>query len=114
MISLQNLDRTNAFSENDVRLLTTLAGSLSVALENARLIHETRQRNAELALINGVQAAVAAELDPQAIYEVVGEKIEEVYDAQAVSISTTTRRPGCSASRSWSSAASASRSNRCR
>jgi len=87
-ISLQNLDRTNAFTENDVRLLTTLAGSLSVALENARLVHETRQRNAELALINGVQAAVAAELDPQAIYEVVGDKIEEVYDAQAVSIST--------------------------
>jgi PAS domain S-box-containing protein len=87
-ISLQNLDRTNAFSENDVRLLTTLAGSLSVALENARLIHETRQRNAELALINGVQAAVAAELNPQAIYAAVGEKIEEVYDAQAVSIST--------------------------
>jgi PAS domain S-box-containing protein len=87
-ISLQNLDRTNAFSENDVRLLTTLASSLSVALENARLIHETRQRNAELALINGVQSAVAAELDPQAIYEVVGDKIAEVYDAQAVSISS--------------------------
>jgi PAS domain S-box-containing protein len=87
-ISLQNLDRTHAFSENDVRLLTTLAGSLSVALENARLVHETRQRNAELALINSVQAAVASELDPQAIYEAVGEKIEEVYDAQAVSIST--------------------------
>ena len=88
VISLQNLDRTHAFSEADQRLLTTLADSLSVALENARLIHETRQRNAELALINGVQAAVAAELDPQAIYDVVGDKIEEVYDAQAVSIST--------------------------
>src|SRR5512141_305121 len=36
-ISLQNLDRTHAFSEADVRLLTTLASSLSVALENARL-----------------------------------------------------------------------------
>ena len=35
-----------------------------------------------------MQAALAAELDPQAIYEVVGDKIEEVYDAQAVSIST--------------------------
>ncbi len=86
--SLQNLDRTHAFSGADQRLLTTLADSLSVALENARLIHETRQRNAELALINGVQAAVAAELDQQAIYDVVGDKIDEVYDAQAVSIST--------------------------
>jgi PAS domain S-box-containing protein len=88
VISLQNLDREHAFDESDRRLLSTLAGSLSAALDNARLIHETRQRNAELALINGVQAAVAAELDPQAIYEVVGNKIEEVYDAQAVSIST--------------------------
>ena len=86
-ISLQNLDRTNAFSENDVRLLTTLAGSLSVALENARLLHETRQRNAELALINDVQAAVAGELDPQAIHDLVGDKLQEVFDAQVVSIS---------------------------
>ncbi len=86
-ISLQNLDRVNAFSENDVRLLTTLAGSLSVALENARLLHETRQRNAELALINEVQAAVAGELDPQAIYDLVGDKLQEVFDAQVVSIS---------------------------
>ena len=43
-ISLQNLDREAAFDEGDVRLLSTIASSLSVALENARLIHETRQR----------------------------------------------------------------------
>ena len=83
-ISLQNLDRTNAFAENDVRLLTTLAGSLSVALENARLVHETRQRNAELALINSVQDAIAGELEPQAIYDAVGDRIQEIFDAQAV------------------------------
>ena len=49
LISLQNLDREHAFGQADVRLLMTLAGSLSVALENARLFEETRQRNAELA-----------------------------------------------------------------
>jgi PAS domain S-box-containing protein len=88
VVSLQNVDRTHAFSEADERLLTTIAGSLSVALENARLVHETRQRNAELALINSVQAAIAGELDPQAIYDLVGEKLKEVFDAQVVSIST--------------------------
>jgi PAS domain S-box-containing protein len=93
-ISLQNLDRTNAFSDNDVRLLTTLAGSLSVALENARLVHETRQRNAELALINSVQEAIAGELDSQAIYDAVGDKIREIFDAQVVSIRTVDEAAG--------------------
>ncbi len=86
VISLQNVDRTHAFSDADQRLLTTLAGSLSVALENARLVHETRQRNAELALINSVQAALAGELELQAIYDVVGDKIQEIFDAQVVDI----------------------------
>ena len=87
VVSLQNLDREHAFTESDQQLLETLAGSLSVALENARLVHETRQRNAELALINGVQAAIAGELDPQAIYDRVGDKLQAVFDAQVVSIS---------------------------
>jgi PAS domain S-box-containing protein len=93
-ISLQNLDRTNAFSENDVRLLTTLAGSLSVALENARLVHETRQRNAELALINGVQDALAGELELQAIYDAVGDRIRDVFDAEVVDIAMYDERSG--------------------
>ena len=73
--------------ETDERLLVTLAGSLSVALDNARLVHETRQRNAELALINSVQESIAGELDQQAIYDLVGDRVQEVFDAQVVVIS---------------------------
>ena len=50
------------------------------------LIEETRQRNAELALINSVQEALAGELEMQAIYDVVGDKIQEIFDAQVVDI----------------------------
>jgi GAF domain-containing protein/CheY-like chemotaxis protein/HPt (histidine-containing phosphotransfer) domain-containing protein len=85
-ISLQNLDHEHAFSEADVRLLTTIAGSLSVALENARLFEETRQRNAELALINDVQRSLAENLDAQAMYDLVGDRIQEIFDAQVVDI----------------------------
>ena len=49
-------------------------------------MHETRQRNAELALINSVQEALAGELEMQAIYDVVGDKIQEIFDAQVVDI----------------------------
>jgi GAF domain-containing protein len=59
----QNLDHEHAFDDADARLLTTLAGSLSVALENARLFEESRQRNAELALINTVQGGLAENLE---------------------------------------------------
>src|SRR5262245_65704988 len=65
-VSLQNVDRENAFSEADARLLTTLTNSMSVALENARLfdetqrlLKETEQRAAELATINTVSNALA-------------------------------------------------------
>ena len=85
-ISLQNIDREHAFSEADVRLLTTLAGSLSVALENARLFEETRQRNAELALINDVQRGLAENLEMQAMYDLVGERLAQIFDAQTVDI----------------------------
>ena len=40
-VSLQNVDKENAFTESDLRLLTTLTNSMSVALENARLFDET-------------------------------------------------------------------------
>src|SRR4029077_18506854 len=86
VISLQSVDQERAFTASDQQLLETLAGSLAVALENARLVHETRQRNAELALINSVQEALAGELEMQAIYDVVGDKIQEIFDAQVVDI----------------------------
>ena len=86
VISLQNLDREQAFSDDDVRLLTTLAGSLTVALENARLFEETRQRNAELALVNDVQRGLAENLGIQAAYDFVGDRIQEIFDAQVADI----------------------------
>lgn len=85
-ITLQNMDRENAFGQSDIRLLETLANSMSVALENARLFDETAQRNAELAVINSVQEALAKELNIQGIYEAVGEKIREIFDAQGVAL----------------------------
>jgi PAS domain S-box-containing protein len=92
-ISLQHIDREHAFSDSDVRLLETLANSMSVALENARLfeetnrlLNETRQRNAELAIINSVQHGLASRLDLQAIYELVGDQVREITGAQTVVI----------------------------
>ncbi len=87
-VSLQNLDREHAFKDADVRLMTTLANSMSVALENARLFNEAEQRNAELAVINSVQQGLVAEMDMQGIYQLVGEKLRTLFDAQVVAVCT--------------------------
>ena len=81
VISLQNLDREDAFSERDVELLTTLAASLSVALENARLIDETRQRLTELATVNEVGQALSSQLDLDELIELVGEQMRRTFEA---------------------------------
>jgi len=87
-LSLQNLDRENAFSNSDIQLLGTITNSISIALENARLFNETEQRNAELAVINSVQEGLVAEMDMQGIFDLVGDRIQEIFDAQAVGIHT--------------------------
>lgn len=43
VVSLQNLDKENAFSQSDIKLLATLTNSMSLSLENARLSNETQR-----------------------------------------------------------------------
>ncbi|CAN5241164.1 hypothetical protein BH20BAC1_BH20BAC1_03370 [soil metagenome] len=93
MISLQDMDKENAFSESDVSLLSTLANSMSVALENARLFEETnrllkemKQRNGELSVINSVQEGLVAQMSMEGIYMLVGDRIRDLFDAQTVVI----------------------------
>lgn len=41
IVSLQNLDKENAFTKSDIDLLVTLTNSMSMSLENARLSRQT-------------------------------------------------------------------------
>jgi GAF domain-containing protein/DNA-binding response OmpR family regulator len=93
------------FHEGDRDLLATLASQAAVALANlqtqeglerqvAERTAEARaaqaaaeQRAAELAVINSVQQCLASELDLQAIVDVVGDKLREVFATGNLSIS---------------------------
>ena len=80
--------RTSIASTRSARptsdLLTTLAASLSVALDNARLIDETRQRAAELAIVNSVGQALAGQLDLDALIAELGDQMRDTFDADLV------------------------------
>ena len=86
LLAVQSYTEEVRYSEQDKQLLAFVGQHIGAALSRARAIEETRQRNAELALINSVQEALAGELELQAIYDVVGDKIQEIFDAQVVDI----------------------------
>ena len=92
-ILLENYEREQAYGEADLRVLTTIASTMGTALENARLfdetqrlLKETEQRNAELAVINSIQQGMAAELKFQAIIDLVGEKLRALFNAENLGI----------------------------
>ncbi len=92
-IITEDYEKENAYADADIRLLQTVASSMGVALENARLFEETQrllketeQRNAELAVINSVQQGLAAELNFQAIIDLVGDKLRQVLNTSEIGI----------------------------
>jgi sigma-B regulation protein RsbU (phosphoserine phosphatase) len=61
---------------------------IKAAKECEDLKKELVQREAELAIINSIQLALASQLEVQSIYDLVVEKIRDIFDAQIVMIST--------------------------
>src|SRR4029079_11313683 len=84
IVSIAHPD-ADKFTDADERLVSTLAASMGVALENARLFDETKrllaetdERAAELTVINEIGAALSKQLDFQAITELVGNRVSEI------------------------------------
>jgi len=92
-VVLENHDREDAFGDAELRLVGTIASSMGLALENARLfaetqrlLKETEQRNAELAVINRIQDGIASKLDFQAIVDLVGDELRQVFKTGDIGI----------------------------
>jgi signal transduction histidine kinase/CheY-like chemotaxis protein len=83
-ISIQNIEKEHAFNESDIRLLETVANSMSVALENARLFDETRQRASELATVNSVSQALASQVNADEIIKLAGDQMKDLFNANIV------------------------------
>lgn len=87
-VSLQNIDKENAFSPSDVNLLTTLSNSMSVALENARLfdetnrlLQETEQRAVELSTVDEISIALTKYMSWEALIQLVGDQMRALFKA---------------------------------
>ena len=92
VLSVQSYER-HAYSEDNLRFLRIIGNSIGTVILNARLFDETqlllrgtKERNAELDFVNSLQEALATGVDPQAIYEVMGTKMHDVFNAQVLDI----------------------------
>ena len=66
-----------------------MAGNTSTTDENIeKLKQDLRQRETELSILTSVQLGLAERLDVQAIYDLVGDKIREIFDPDVVMLST--------------------------
>ena len=63
-----------------------MAGHIASALTRARAIEETRQRNAELTLVNEIGQALGSQLEFEAIIELVGERIRALFEPESMFI----------------------------
>ena len=72
MILLENYERDDAFSADQVRLLQTIAASLGGALENARLFHETQEALDRQTVTGEILRAIAgAQTDAEPVFETI-------------------------------------------
>jgi signal transduction histidine kinase/DNA-binding response OmpR family regulator/putative methionine-R-sulfoxide reductase with GAF domain len=98
VVSVQSY-QPHTYDEGDVRLLSTVTANMGVALENAnlfletkRLLEESQQRNAELAVINSVSRALSTKLDLDALIELVGEQMRQTFKADIVYVALHDRQ----------------------
>ncbi len=81
VLVIQSYAAEHAYTDADLELLTFVGQHVGSALSRVRAIEETRQRNAELALINEIGEALARQLDFDAIVDLVGERVRAIFDA---------------------------------
>jgi signal transduction histidine kinase/DNA-binding response OmpR family regulator len=81
IIDLENHEREHAFSPADVALLVTIAGSLGVALQNARLFEDIQRRTRESAALAEVGRDISSTLDVAQVMQRIAHHARELLSA---------------------------------
>jgi diguanylate cyclase (GGDEF)-like protein/PAS domain S-box-containing protein len=86
VLSVQDADREQAYSQDELRLLTTVAANLGVAIENARLYQTEQERRAEAETLQEVTAALTASLQRDEVLAIILQQLKRVvsYDSASV------------------------------
>src|SRR5690606_15831047 len=86
VMAVRNFDRVYAYSPDELRLLETIAASAAVALQNARLYEDSRQRANELRSLNKVAALLSTSLDLDTVLETVCRVVVDMMQCQKAAV----------------------------
>ena len=78
VLSIEDV-RPNAFSDSDVKLLSTLASQVAVALDNARLYEEAKRQISELTVLHDVGTTVGSTLKVESLLSQVCQILQETF-----------------------------------
>ncbi|MGI6249850.1 MAG: GAF domain-containing protein [Anaerolineaceae bacterium] len=79
-------DETNAFSPEDVELLTTLSASISIAIRNANLYDSERWRRDVAESLRDVAVLLSQEVSVDSLMEVILKKLKDLLPCDVASI----------------------------
>lgn len=85
-LAFATIDQVRQFNEKEVYVARLMASQLAAAITSFRMIEEAARREAELATLNDIAAAVTSSLDPREIYHLVMEKINQFFHVDAGSL----------------------------
>jgi diguanylate cyclase (GGDEF)-like protein len=73
VMAIMSAEREHVFEQRDLEVMQTVAGQVSVAVENARLFAEEQRRARQFAFLNSIsKTAISSEDSEQMLLEIVG------------------------------------------
>lgn len=83
-ISVQRIALERPFVSDDLKLLTTIATNIGVALDNVRLAQDTRRRVLELSSLNRISAIVTSDKPLDERMGLVGQELHGIFNVTGV------------------------------
>ena len=74
------------FTRKDLNLLSTVAAQAGIAIDNAQLYGQSRDRSVQLATLNNVATILSGTLDVQQILDLVGSSAIAIASCNAVAL----------------------------
>ena len=91
---VQDTERENRFSEDDQRLLSTLAGQVAVAVRNIQLLADSRKQAERERQLFEITSKIRRSTDMQAILKTTAEEIAAALHARSAQIQVQVELPG--------------------